>query len=397
MIMARIVRAAGPTAGLLALDVVQPQILMEMEGVAEDYHLHVLHHRIHDATWVTTDADDALALDDLTEFDVVPLQRLSALPMPGRPFMIPKLHTPEEWRTIVARARQFAVLHGWVDPAMAAGTVVGTGTADGWFISDTSLAEFGDEVPAVVLADPTLYHTEGACGLFKIDFNDGDGPTWVTGQRVLRDDLDDWKTSKHSGGGRDPRLLPEEVTTSGRKLILVRDAAKECSFAQPPDKRFFQRPHALKEIHNGIESSGLEVSGWIAQYLATSGINVKSGLAMEFTQLVYALHFLLCADLLDVSHLAGAEHLSRCILMILKAVRRSPKNPDFEGLDVYQLHLQDSSGAVHAPEFDKHASEYMRNTAVMMKQDRLNREEKEADEKRKKGKKDKGDGKGADA
>ena len=65
---------------------------------------------------------------------------------------------------------------------------------------------------------------------------------------------------------------------------------------------------------------------------------------MEFTLLVYALHFLLCADLFDVSHLAGAEHLSRRILVILKAVRRSPKNPDFEGLDGYQLHLQDSSG-----------------------------------------------------
>ena len=69
--MARIVRAAGPTAGLLTLDVVQPQILMEMEGAAEDYHLHVLHHRIRDATWVTTDADDALALDDLTPLPAV--------------------------------------------------------------------------------------------------------------------------------------------------------------------------------------------------------------------------------------------------------------------------------------------------------------------------------------
>ena len=389
----RSVRAAGASAAIKSLDIVEGQVLVEMEdGVGEMFHLHILHHRISAGVWITSDPFGTLQLDDLSDLEVVPVTRAAPLPMAGRPFLLPPEYTDEQLRGLRARAKQFALMHGWVDPGAAAAIGAAApagGSPDGWFYSDTAIDQFGQEVSSSVLTDATAFHMEGSVGLFKVDFADGEGPVWTTGQRVLRDDVTEWLAAKRSGSGRDRRLLPQDLKEE-KKSVLVREAVRECDTAAVPDPMVFSGPAAIKEVVKSVESSGLEFQGWATQYLSTSGLSPKSGLAIEFVQAAYTLYFLLCVDLLDVCHLRAAEHIARRVLQIQKAVRRSPKNPDFEGLDAYSQHLVDSTGSVYAPEFDKHVANEMKSTALTLKQDRLNREEKEAEATRRAKNKNKG-------
>jgi hypothetical protein len=95
------------------------------------------------------------------------------------------------------------------------------------------------------------------------------------------------------------------------------------------------------------------------------------------------LTLMICFDLLNVLNCASAEQTARRILMIERAVKRSAKSPDFEGLDVLLSNQFDSTGGVLTRVFDKYISEIQKNDAVVLKQQRLYREEAEADTKRK--------------
>ena len=119
-----------------------------------------------------------------------------------------------------------------------------------------------------------------------------------------------------------------------------------------------------------------------------SGINAKSGLAKEFMQHVFSLHFLYCHDLIDGRRVSVAEHICRRLLCVQKAVKRNCKNPDFDGMEPYERHMSDITGAVHATTFDRHVAQEQKDAAVTLKQDRLNREEQahEVERRKKKGK-----------
>ena len=77
-----------------------------------------------------------------------------------------------------------------------------------------------------------------------------------------------------------------------------------------------------------------------------SGISPHAGIAIEHGVLFTILTLMICYDLLNVLNLASAEQAARRILMIERAVRRSPKSPDFEGLDVLLSNQFDSTGGV---------------------------------------------------
>ena len=383
--VARIVRAQGATADLRTLKIEQPQVLIEMENSAEAFHQHILHHRLPSGSWITSDADGELALDDLTELDVIPLGRDAPYPVAGRPFRIPPEYSDAAWRTLTARALQLAQIHGFVAPtATIPGTAV---TVDGWYYSDTALASFGTEVTATVVGTNERARIEGRIGLFKADLGDTDGDIWRSAERVLKADYPDWLAAKRSGAGRDKRLLRCDKRSDG-KPILLRDASKLMDATAVLDARIFDGPPALAEVLRSVETSGVEDQGWGQQYVANSGMSPKSGLAVEFMQLVYNLFYLICHDLLDGRHCSAAEHVARRILQIQKAVKRNPKSPDFEGLEVYCRHMTDSSGSVFAPTFDKHVAEIQKAAAVTLKQDRLNREEEGHEKTRRQKKKD---------
>ena len=84
--------------------------------------------------------------------------------------------------------------------------------------------------------------------------------------------------------------------------------------------------------------------------------------------------------------------------MIERAVKRNPRNPDFEGLQVFMSNLFDSTGGIVTTEFDKYMAEVKKSEAIVMKQERMWSEEQASRDKRAADpKKGKGGGKGAEA
>ena len=76
--------------------------------------------------------------------------------------------------------------------------------------------------------------------------------------------------------------------------------------------------------------------------------------------------------------------IARRLLMIMRAVKRNPRAPDFEGLDSFLSTATDMTGRVVTLDFDKYISELQRNDAQITKQNRLLKEEKAEAGKRKK-------------
>ena len=155
---------------------------------------------------------------------------------------------------------------------------------------------------------------------------------------------------------------------------------------------------AVPEVLRGIATSGHEPPGCHQLWVVASGVAPKSGLAFEHLGLLTLLWVMATVDGLDVNNLESAEQVARRILMIERAVKKNPKNPDFSGLEHYMANSLDASGGVVAPDFDKHVASLQRDEALIMKNWRLAREEHEAELKRRnasatKGGKDGKDGK----
>ena len=70
--------------------------------------------------------------------------------------------------------------------------------------------------------------------------------------------------------------------------------------------------------------------------------------------------------------------------MIMRAVRRSPRAPDFEGLDMFLSNSTDTSGGVVTLDFDRYVADVQKADAAIMKQSRMMKEEQEAAAKKKK-------------
>ena len=75
-----------------------------------------------------------------------------------------------------------------------------------------------------------------------------------------------------------------------------------------------------------------------------------------------------------------------------KAVSRSAKNPDFDGLEVYLSHMADPGMALAATGFDEHVANTLKVQSAVQNQQRLAQEAKIAADKKKKAAK--GEGKG---
>ena len=80
-------------------------------------------------------------------------------------------------------------------------------------------------------------------------------------------------------------------------------------------------------------------------------------------------------DQLDIMNVAGMEMLSRRVLMIERAVRKSPKTPVFSGLDSMLSHMFDESGGIIASKYDQWVAEEQRAQAQIMRQQRMFNEE----------------------
>ena len=117
------------------------------------------------------------------------------------------------------------------------------------------------------------------------------------------------------------------------------------------------------------------------------GLSDKAGVAVEHKLLMFCLWLMVCVDRLDVTQLACSEHICRRVLQLQKAIRRSPKSPDFSGSEPYLRHVADPSLGAATPKFDEFVSGVLKSEGAWMKQSRLAKEEQEAQDKRRNKKK----------
>eukprot|EP00972_Heterocapsa_arctica_P111336 16390898-Heterocapsa_arctica.AAC.1 len=75
----------------------------------------------------------------------------------------------------------------------------------------------------------------------------------------------------------------------------------------------------------GAVATGHELIAYSDHYLQQSGLNPKSGVAIEFQTLMTILHFLVSYDQVNVLNLAGGEFIMRRGRMIQKALTKNAK------------------------------------------------------------------------
>ena len=84
------------------------------------------------------------------------------------------------------------------------------------------------------------------------------------------------------------------------------------------------------------------------------------------------------------TELVAAECLTRESLRLDAAAYRDPRQPDWDGLEVMVSSCMNSCGSLETPAFSSWVASTQKDQAVMMKQNRLLREEKVAESNRRK-------------
>ena len=93
----------------------------------------------------------------------------------------------------------------------------------------------------------------------------------------------------------------------------------------------FRGPRAIGELLTAVRVSGEELVSFHEFYLRISSLDSGSAVATHPKSMVSVLAHLLMYDQLDALNLASGELCARTVLQIHRAVRRSPRNPDFRG------------------------------------------------------------------
>ena len=138
----------------------------------------------------------------------------------------------------------------------------------------------------------------------------------------------------------------------------------------------------MLEFPEGVEATGLDLPAYHGHWIKRSGVHPKASVAVEFGNILEVLRHLICYDQLDVTNMAGAELIARRALQIQRAVRQNPRQPSFEGLEAMLSTALDESGGVVTSKFDEYVANEQKNTATILKQQRLWREERDHDVKR---------------
>ena len=113
--------------------------------------------------------------------------------------------------------------------------------------------------------------------------------------------------------------------------------------------------------------------------VACEGLNGQAGITVEHSVICTTFSLSIGYDTLNVLNLAFIDRTCRRLLMIERAVKRNPRAPDFEGLEMFLANGYDATGGVTTRDFDMFIAETQKNDAEIMKQTRLWREEDNAD------------------
>lgn len=373
-----IVRERGATANHLTLDVGDLQVLVEADEDDDEanYEHLILAHRIRPGEFVAIFPDGLSRFLDLKSSVVIPLAlaRNAPFPLDERPFRAHGKHSAAQETELRLRAKALASIH---DPTV---TISAAPSDASWRFSDPAHPRYPDEVPVTILASANRVRVEGSVGLI---LDDEDPPEWTTIALVGLRDLDKWTAEKLQGRGRDPLRVKTRPTADGT-FPLFRHVASEFERNVIPNPNLFgTSPSACLEVVDAIVSSSHEPAGYALELIRNLGVNVRSGLSVEMLVHFHTLFLLAVVDGINLPQTAAGEHLARRLLQQSRAAKRNPRNPDFEGLDMYLNHMSELQTNMKSLKFDKHVAEVQRDRATALKQMRLDREEKELEERRK--------------
>ena len=359
------------------IDVPESQVAIDFFD-DEIYHWHhrLLLIRGAPGHWITCSPDHELEYMNLTSHRVVPLTRGGVIPerIRGNFYMFGEIED-EDLARIRSEALQLARVVGIDLTAAAAGV---PSAPDRWIVADTAHEKFGIPIRPDLSADTTRFIFREAVGLANIGEVDDD---WVAIENVALTDHDSWTSSKQAGPGRDARLLPIKRTHRGVRRSSLSDALGQFQSVAQGDWPF-RGPRSLLEFLEGVEATGLDLPAYHGHWIKRSGVHPKASVAVEFGNILEVLRHLICYDQLDVTNVAGAELIARRALQIQRAVRQNPRQPSFEGLEAMLSTALDESGGVVTSKFDEYVATEQKNTATILKQQRLWREERDHEVKR---------------
>ena len=138
-------------------------------------------------------------------------------------------------------------------------------TESAWLFADTAHPKFGQVVDNAVVQSAATFEARSAVALVK------DGEEWTTAQRVATGDRDPWVDEKHSGPGRDPRLLTLRRTRAMKRFVNLRDAMEETTAPEASGDGPFSGPSAALELLPAILSAGAEFLPFFELWIRASG------------------------------------------------------------------------------------------------------------------------------
>ena len=363
-------------AGWLTLDIEEQQILQGYDADVFPAHQRLLLVSLGHARWIVATPTGDVYAEDLADEDVTPLVRASPFPAAGRPIFAFGPTDGAEMARLRTAASALALVLG---VTVAAPAVAAAGAS--WFYSDTALELFGQEVPAADIGAAATLQAGDVAIVFALVKGARQA---TTAQHILKTDLDLWKTEKREGGGRDPRILP--VDRAAVVLPTFRDSIRAMSAPRVLER--FKGPWCGPDLARAVASSGLEPVPYCVQWEAATGLNSRSGLALEHRLAFYGFWSFVVLDGLDPSQSATMEHYARRVLQIQAAVRKNHETPDFDGLSGYMDHMYEAGTSLRAPGFDAHIANLLKEENFVLKQTRLAREEQQQFDKRKNKEKD---------
>lgn len=329
-------------------------MLIHYDGDDFEWHHRILLKKIARGRWVSLTPDHDLVLHDLENERHRVCERNAVFPAEN-------VYAHDEIsRGELDAFRRRAVLQAAILDDGPGGDV----DAEIWVFAEPSHAKFGTEVPEEVLDGAAVLATKGV-GSFE------GGETWI--ERVSVSGLDEWRRLRRESAG-DLRLLGDHRTASGRRHLELRDALplfRDTKFDDWP----LAGPKVVPEFLRSVAEGPGNLTSYHHEWMRRSGVNEVSSAAHEHRILTEALRLGVTLDQLDLSNLASFEQVTRRLVQIETAVSRSPKHPDYTGLDLVLATPTSERGQANTRQFDEWLTGRMKDRAQIWKQQRLFREE----------------------
>ena len=364
----------------LSLDVNMKQCLIDFD---DDTSGLIWHHRLLLVTgdtpglWVASTPTMSIQVIDLKDHRVIPLGRKAAFPasVAGMLFCFDPL-SEDQLDLLRREATALAGMMGFTT------VTIDESRSGSWYVADPSSELFGLPVPDAALLALDASVVRQSKGLVKID------DQWEFMERVDPRAINEWKLTMRTGPGRDRRIACDVVSNGTRFVTEALAIGFWVSKADDVSKvigQHLQGPAAGREFFLQLVHSGLTIAQYHVQWRSRSGVPEGGMAARIHCTLTEILRLRITVDQLDPTQLVGAECAVRELLRLEAAVNRNPRQPDFDGLEVMVSSCLNAKGSLETPAFSAWVATTQKEQAMMMKQQRLLREERTAEARQRKG------------